>query len=97
MSKQKGVFSTEFKHQVLQLYENGEAKTRIVREFNLNASTLERWIIKSQRQRSCGQEKTISDQNEKEQLRSLRSENQRLKMENYILKRATLIIGREQR
>ncbi|MFC4597698.1 transposase, partial [Cohnella hongkongensis] len=46
--KQRRTFSTEFKKQMVQLYENGKTRAAIVEEYDLTASALDRWISQSQ-------------------------------------------------
>lgn len=44
MSSKRRTFSTEFKKQVVALYENGKSRQDIVREYELTASALDSWI-----------------------------------------------------
>ena len=37
-------FTDEFKKQIVQLYLNGKSKSEIQKEYDLYASTLDRWI-----------------------------------------------------
>jgi len=45
MSSKRRTFTTEFKKQVVALYENGKSRQDIVREYELTASALDRWIM----------------------------------------------------
>lgn len=48
MSKQqRRTFKVEFKKQMVQLYENGKSRAKIVEEYDLTASALDRWIKQS--------------------------------------------------
>uniref|UniRef100_UPI0038B23FDF transposase n=1 Tax=Paenibacillus allorhizosphaerae TaxID=2849866 RepID=UPI0038B23FDF len=41
---QRRKFTTEFKKQMVQLYENGKSRASIVEEYDLTSSALDRWI-----------------------------------------------------
>ena len=94
MSKQaRRTFTTEFKKQMVQLYENGKSRAAIVAEYDLTASALDRWIKQAQTSGSFKEKDNRSA--EENELIALRKELQRLKMENDILKQAALIMGRK--
>jgi Transposase and inactivated derivatives len=93
MPKQRRTFTTEFKKQMVQLYENGKSRAAIVEEYDLTASALDRWIKQAQTTGSFSEKDNRSP--EENELITLRKENQRLKMENDILKQAALIMGRK--
>ena len=44
MSVKRRTFSTDFKKQVVALYENGKSRQDIVKVYELTASALDRWI-----------------------------------------------------
>ncbi|MGW8958666.1 transposase [Paenibacillus sp. NPDC055715] len=44
MPSQRRTFTTEFKKQMVQLYENGKTRAALVEEYGLTASALDRWI-----------------------------------------------------
>ena len=94
MSKQaRRTFTTEFKKQMVQLYENGKSRAAIVAEYDLTLSALDRWIKQAQTSGSFKEKDNRST--EENELIALRKELQRLKMENDILKQAALIMGRK--
>lgn len=94
MSKQvRRTFTTEFKKQMVQLYENGKSRAAIVAEYDLTLSALDRWIKQAQTSGSFKEKDNRST--EENELIDLRKELQRLKMENDILKQAALIMGRK--
>lgn len=93
MSKKRRTFSTDFKKQVVALYENGKSRQDIVREYELTASALDRWIMQFQQSGSF-QEKDNRSPVEQE-LIELRKRNKQLEMEVDILKQAALIMGRK--
>jgi len=78
---------------MVQLYENGKSRAAIVEEYDLTASALDRWIKQAQTTGSFSEKDNRSP--EENELITLRKENQRLKMENDILKQAALIMGRK--
>lgn len=48
MPKQRRTFTAEFKRQMVQLFESGKSRADLVREYDLSASALDRWISQSQ-------------------------------------------------
>ncbi|KJD42834.1 transposase [Paenibacillus terrae] len=90
---QRRTFTTEFKKQMVQLYENGKTRAAIVEEYDLTASALDRWIKQAQTTGSFKEKDNRSA--EENELIILRKEIQRLKMEVDILKQAALIMGRK--
>ncbi|NHN34302.1 transposase [Paenibacillus sp. S3N08] len=81
--KQRRTFTTEFKKQMVQLYENGKSRAALVEEYDLTASALDHWINQTQTTGSFKEKDNRSS--EEEELIALRKENQRLKMEVDIL------------
>lgn len=76
---------------MVQLYENGKPRADILKEHDLGASAFGRWVKQS---RTTGSFKEKDNRTaEQTELMELRKENQRLKMENDILKQAVLIFG----
>ena len=76
---------------MVQLYESGKQRKDIVKEYDLTASALDRWILQAQ---STGSFKEKDNRTpEENELIQLRKENKRLQMENDILKQAALILG----
>jgi transposase len=93
MPRERRTFTAEFKKQMIELHENGKSRAAIVEEYGLTASSLDRWIKQSQTSGSFSEKDNRSA--EENELIALRKENQRLKMENDILKQAALIMGRK--
>jgi len=93
MSVKRRTFSTEFKKQVVALYENGKSRQDIVQEYELTASALDRWITQFRKSGSF-KEKDNRSLDEQE-LIVLRKRNKQLEMEVDILKQAALIMGRK--
>lgn len=91
--QQRRTFTSEFKKQMVGLYENGKSRAAIVAEYDLTAFALDRWIKQAQITGSFKEKDNRSS--EDNELIALRKENQRLKMENDTLKQAALIMGRK--
>ena len=93
MTNARRTFTPEFKAQMVKLYENGKPRKDIISEYNLTPSALDKWVKQSQT--SCSFKEKDNRTPEEAELIKLRKENQRLLMENDILKQAALIIGRK--
>lgn len=75
------------------LYQQGKTRNKLVLQYELIPSELDRWIMQETTKASF---KTKNNQSiEDNELLALRKENKRLSIENDILKQATLIIGRK--
>ena len=91
--RERRTFSKEFKKQMVQLHDAGKSRAEIIKEYKLNPSTFDRWL---QQDRDNGSfEEKDNRTPEQEELIQLRKENQKLAMENDILKQAALIMGRK--
>lgn len=86
-------FTDEFKNQMVKLYLNGKSRTEIIREYDLTSSSLDKWITQYKKSGSFNEKDNRTD--EETELIKLKKENQRLMMENDILKQAALIMGRK--
>jgi transposase len=93
MSKKRRTFTTDFKKQVVALYENGKSRQDIVSEYELTASALDRWIKQFQQSGSFKEKDNRSS--EEQEVIELRKRNKQLEMEVDILKQAALIMGRK--
>ena len=91
--RNRRTFTEEFKKQIVQLYENGKSRKEIIKEYELTSSSFDRWISQYRQSGSFREEDNRTS--EQKELIKLRKENQRLNMENDILKQAALIIGRK--
>ena len=78
---------------MVQLYKNGKRKSDIIKEYDIAASLLDKWINQADNSGSF-KEKDNRTAEEKE-LIELRKQNKQLLMENDILKQAALILGRK--
>ena len=91
--RKRRTFSKEFKEQIVQLHASGKPRTDIIKEYELTPSSFDRWV--SQYHSSGSFEEKDNRTPEQDELIKLRKENQRLAMENDILKQAALIMGRK--
>ena len=93
MKRERRTYTSEFKLQMVKLYENGKSRTDLVNEYDLTPSALDRWIKDYQKTSSFKAEDNRSV--EENELMQLRKEVKQLRMENDILKQAALIMGRK--
>ncbi|GIN96062.1 transposase [Siminovitchia terrae] len=94
MTKRKRrTFLKEFKEQIVQLYATGKPRAEIISEYDLTPSSFDKWV--RQHNTTGSFEEKDNRTPEQEELIKLRKENQRLAMENDILKQAALIMGRK--
>lgn len=91
--RKKRIFTSEFKSQIVQLYQNGKRKCDIQKEYEIAPSLLDKWIKQSENSGSFKEKdnRTL----EQQELIELRKRNKHLEMENDILKQAALILGRK--
>ena len=91
--KKRREFNEDFKKQMVQLYNNGKRRTEILREYDVSASTFDMWV---KRINSSGSSKEKDNRTpEQEEMLRLRKDNQRLRMENDVLKQAALIFAQK--
>lgn len=86
-------YTDEFKNQMVKLYESGKPKKEIMNEYDLTLTAFNTWIKRSKTTGSFKEKDNRTP--EENELIQLRKENQKLKMENDILKQAALILGRK--
>lgn len=72
MSKTRRTFTSEFKLQMVRLFENGKSKSEIVREYDLTASALDKWVKNHQNTGSFNHIDNLSE--EERELRRLRKD-----------------------
>lgn len=92
-NKKRRSYTTEFKTQIVQLHENGKSRKDIIREYDLSSTSFDNWVRRHNATGSFKEKDQRTD--EENELLKLRKENQRLLMENDILKQAALIMGRK--
>lgn len=86
-------FTKEFKQQMVDLYQSGKPRMDIIREYELNPSTFDKWVKQGSATGSFKEKDNLTP--EQKELIKLRKELKNLEMENDILKQATLIFGRK--
>ena len=86
-------YNNEFKKQIVTLVDNGKRISEIVEEYKVARSTVHKWKKDFNNSGSFKAKDNRSD--EEKELIKLRKENQKLKMENDILKQAALILGQK--
>ena len=83
-------FSPEFKAEVLALIDQGDQPiTKICQDLDLTESAVRRWVAMRDKQ-SGKPPSTSPGESDQDELKRLRAENKRLKMERDILKKATV-------
>jgi len=92
MAKKQKSYTPEFKHQIVDLYNaGGTSYPQPEREYDVNRSTLGSRVKQlSPIKTPDGETVTLKE------YKALQKENQRLKIENEILKKATAIFAKEQ-
>lgn len=86
-------FTDQFKYQMVQLYNSGKPRSEIIKEYDLTPSAFDKWL---NRINATGSAKEADNRTPEElELIKLRKENQKLKMENDILKQAALILAQK--
>jgi len=91
--RERRTFTEEFKKKMVALYNAGKPRAEIVREYELTASALDRWITRINKTGSSKEADNRSDlENE---LLKLRKQNRQLQIENDILKQAALIFAQK--
>ncbi len=93
MPRKRTNYSPEFKQQMIRLIESGKPRKEVLSEYDLNPSTLDRWI-KEYRSPSDKNNPEIELTAEQKKIAELEVQNKQLMMEVDILKQAALIIGK---
>ena len=91
--RERRTFTSEFKKQMIQLYQSGKTRKALIEEYELTPSSLDRWIQQNENTGSFKEKDNRSP--EEKELIKLRKELKQLQMENDILKQAALILGRK--
>ena len=91
MSKQPR-YTGDFKLKIVELHENGKSINDISKEYGMAKQSVSNWHKQYKTSTSFKPADNLS--NEEKELRQLRKENKKLRMEVDILKQAALILGR---
>ena len=98
MAKKRKTYSREFKIETVKLItESGESVSQVALDMGINENTLYKWVrtlSAKPAEAFPGKGHMIS---EAEELRQLKKENERLKMERDILKKAMAIFSQDQK
>ena len=87
-------YTAEFKAQAIALLETGKPVSQLAQELGISDNLLYSWRLASQRAQGGSEEPQAEGARDAaDELRALRRELARLKMENDILKKAAVILG----
>ncbi|KAF0851583.1 IS3 family transposase [Spiroplasma poulsonii] len=89
----KNHYTDEFKQQIVSLYKTGKTAKQLSGDYQVGKSTVWKWIYEFNNSGSFKAKDNRSP--EENELIHLRKEIKQLRMENDILKQATLIIGKK--
>lgn len=91
MKNERRAFSMEFKQEAIELLRrNGRSANPVAKELGVDQTTLSRWKREAEATAPLGQELSAS-----EELTQLRRDNERLRMERDILKKAAVFFAKE--
>jgi transposase len=93
--RKRRTYSEEFKAETVRLVrEGGKTLSEVARDLELTRSALERWVRQAEIEAGRGPAGTLN-RAERAELAQLRRENQQLRMEREILKKATAFFAKE--
>ena len=93
MPRTRTPYPPEFRRQMVELVRTGRTPEELSREFEPTAQTIHNWVKQSDLDAGIRSDGLTSE--EREELRQLRRENKRLRMEQEILKKAAAWFARE--
>ena len=93
MPKPRCHFPAEFGLRMVELLRSGRTPQQLAKEFEPSAQTIRNWVCQADLDGGCRSDALTSEQ--REELRRLRHENRRLKLEREILARAAAWFARE--
>ncbi len=91
--RERREFTTEFKKQVVILYNSGKTRSQIIKEYDLTPSAFNKWVKDYNNTGSFKHSDNLTE--EQKEILKLKKELTQAKMENDILKQAALIMGRK--
>ena len=86
-------FTTEFKLQLVTLYQNRNTNSEIIKQYDLTPSAFNKWINQYSTTQSFKHADNLTE--DQKELIILRKKMKQLEMENDILKLAALFMGRK--
>lgn len=81
--RERRTFTKEFKQQMVDLYHAGKPRIELIREYDLTASSFDKWIKQAQTTGSFAEKDNLTP--EQKEFNELRKRNVQLEMENDIL------------
>jgi transposase len=93
MAKIQRRYAREFRRQMVELVRAGRTPAELSAEFGPTAQSIRLWV--AQADRDAGKRKDGLTTSEREELKALRQENQRLKLEREILSKAAAWFAQE--
>ncbi len=95
MTRKRRAFSAEYKAEVVKLIEeSGKSVGQVCRELDLTETAVRKWVAQAEVDAGRGPSGSLSS-DERDELRRLRRENTRLRMEREVLKKATAFFAKE--
>ncbi len=95
MPRKRRVFSTEYKAEVVKLiHESGKSVGQVCRELDLTETAVRKWVAQAEVDAGHGPSGALTS-DERDELRRLRRDNTRLRMEREVLKKATAFFAKE--
>jgi len=95
MTRKRRVYTGEFKQEAVKLITaQGYTVAEAARSLGVHANVLRKWKQKLEAETSAGKNGSLNSE-EREELRHLREENRRLRMEREILKKAARFFANE--
>jgi transposase len=93
MPRTRPPYAREFRHQLIELVRSGRTPEELSREYEPTAQTIHNWVKQADIDGGLRSDGLTTE--EREELRQLRRENKRLRMEQEILKKAAAWFARE--
>ncbi len=94
MTRKRITYSKEFKAQMISLIEGGKPRVEVINEYDINPSTLDRWIAEYKNPTNPKDPELRLTEEQKE-IAELKRELHQTQMERDILKQAALILGKK--
>lgn len=82
-------FTNDFKETIIELYNFGKPVTELASEYGISTQVIYKWLKESKSESKPKEPEAL-------ELAALRKENQRLKTENEIFKKATAIFAKKE-
>jgi len=93
MPRTRPPYAPEFRHQLVELVRSGRTPEELSREYEPTAQTIHNWVKQAGLDGGVRSDGLRTE--EREELRQLRRDNKRLRMEQEILKKAAAWFARE--